>query len=57
MYSISNLLATNDDGKCKVRQFMEAAKISHGTARKAIDFYQNGKIELKRQGHGKSAVG
>jgi hypothetical protein len=44
-------------GKCTVRRLADLCKISHASAKKAIDFYDEGAIRLAPRGHGRRGIG
>ena len=50
-------LLHQNGGKCTVRQLADAARISVGTAAKAIHFFNKGSITLAPRGHGRRGMG
>ena len=45
------------EGSCSIRQLAKHAKVSRGTAKRAVSFYKTGNVFLKKQGRPKCAVG
>ena len=44
-------------GSCGIRQLARCCRISQGSAKKAIQFFDTGLIERKKRGHGRKGVG